>query len=112
MAVTAAVWGVTSHSPASGGMDQPTQARIGGEQEVPCQVTYALRKDSGKDFTAELSLTNTGDRELRDWTMSFAFPGEQQVTTATPARSGSRAGRWRCKRSRNGPPWHRVPPRS
>nr|WP_328824302.1 serine/threonine-protein kinase [Verrucosispora sioxanthis] len=85
MAVTAAVWGVTSHSPASGGMDQPTQARIGGEQEVPCQVTYALRKDSGKDFTAELSLTNTGDRELRDWTMSFAFPGEQQVTTATPA---------------------------
>ncbi|MEG3634266.1 serine/threonine-protein kinase [Micromonospora palythoicola] len=85
MAVTAAVWGVTSHSPASGGMDQPTQARIGGEQEIPCQVTYALRKDSGKDFTAELSLTNTGDRELRDWTMSFAFPGEQQVTTATPA---------------------------
>ncbi|WP_455429937.1 serine/threonine-protein kinase [Micromonospora sediminimaris] len=84
MAVTAAVWGVTSHSPASGGIDQPTQARIGGEQEIPCQVTYALRKDSGKDFTAELSLTNTGDRELRDWTMSFAFPGEQQVTDATP----------------------------
>ncbi|WBB55200.1 serine/threonine-protein kinase [Verrucosispora sp. WMMD573] len=85
MAVTAAVWGVTSHSPASGGIDQPTQARIGGEQEIPCQVTYALRKDSGKDFTAELSLTNTGERELRDWTMSFAFPGEQQVTGATPA---------------------------
>ncbi|MEV2239129.1 serine/threonine-protein kinase [Micromonospora sp. NPDC049891] len=85
MIVTAAVWGVTSHSPASGGIDQPTQARIGGEQELPCQVTYALRKDSGKDFTAELSLTNTGDRELRDWTMSFAFPGEQEVTAATPA---------------------------
>ncbi|MBQ1026972.1 serine/threonine-protein kinase [Micromonospora sp. C95] len=84
MAVTAAVWGVTSHSSASGGIDQPTQARIGGEQKIPCQVTYALRKDSGKDFTAELSLTNTGDRELRDWTMSFAFPGEQQVTAATP----------------------------
>ncbi|GIJ21616.1 serine/threonine-protein kinase [Micromonospora lutea] len=84
MVITAAVWGVTSHSPASGGIDQPTQARIGGEQEMPCQVTYALRKDSGKDFTAELSLTNTGDRELRDWTMSFAFPGEQKVTAATP----------------------------
>ncbi|MTK00707.1 serine/threonine-protein kinase [Micromonospora sp. CP22] len=84
MVITAAVWGVTSHSPASGGIDQPTQARIGGERGVPCQVTYALRKDSGKDFTAELSLTNTGDRELRDWTMSFAFPGEQQVTAATP----------------------------
>ncbi|GIJ07603.1 serine/threonine-protein kinase [Micromonospora andamanensis] len=85
MIITAAVWGVTSHSPASGGIDQPTQARIGGDQDVPCQVTYVLRKDSGKDFTAELSLTNTGDRELRDWTMSFAFPGEQTVTAATPA---------------------------
>ncbi|GIJ75827.1 serine/threonine protein kinase [Micromonospora phaseoli] len=86
MAVTAAVWGVTSHSPASGGIDQRTEARVGGgEQQIPCQVTYALRKDSGKDFTAELSLTNTGERELRDWTMSFAFPGEQEVTGATPA---------------------------
>ncbi|MDG4794110.1 serine/threonine-protein kinase [Micromonospora sp. WMMD1082] len=85
MVVTATVWGVTSRSPASGGIDQPAQARMGSEQRTPCQVTYALRKDSGKDFTAQLSLTNTGDRELRDWTMSFAFPGEQQVTGATPA---------------------------
>ena len=85
MAVTAAVWGVTSRSPASGGIDQPTQARMGGEDRSPCQVSYALRKDSGKDFTAELSLTNTGARELRDWTVRFAFPGGQQVTGASPA---------------------------
>ncbi|MBX7265125.1 protein kinase [Micromonospora sp. Llam7] len=85
MAVTAVVWGVTSHTPASGGIDQPAEARIGAERRIPCQVTYALRKDSGKDFTAELSLTNTDDRELRDWTMSFAFPGQQEVTGATPA---------------------------
>ncbi|PZG09266.1 serine/threonine protein kinase [Micromonospora craterilacus] len=85
MAVTAAVWGVTSHRPASGGIDQPAQARMGGDQRIPCQVTYALRKDSGKEFTAELSLTNTGDRELRDWTMRFAFPSHQTVTGATPA---------------------------
>ncbi|GAA0376854.1 hypothetical protein GCM10009541_19070 [Micromonospora gifhornensis] len=84
MAITAAVWGVTSRSPASGGIDQPTQARMGGEDRIPCQVSYALRKDSGKDFTAELSLTNTGDRELRDWTVRFAFPGGQQVTGASP----------------------------
>ncbi|MEU6022371.1 serine/threonine-protein kinase [Micromonospora sp. NPDC047134] len=93
MAVTAAVWGVTSRSPASGGIDQPTQARMGGEQRIPCQVSYALRKDSGKEFTAELSLTNTGERELRDWTVRFAFPGEQQVTEASPvpARQQGRA---------------------
>ena len=84
VAVTAALWGVTSHSPASGGIDQPTEARMGAETPPPCRVTYALRTDSGKDFAAELTLTNTGMRELRDWRLSFTFPGQQTVTKATP----------------------------
>ncbi|NLU77147.1 protein kinase [Micromonospora sp. HNM0581] len=93
MAVTASVWGVTSHSPASGGIDQIAQARVGGGSPVACQVNYVLRKDSGRDFTAEVSLTNTGDNELRDWILSFAFPGGQEVTGATPvpARQQGRA---------------------
>ncbi|MFC4019670.1 protein kinase [Micromonospora sp. GCM10011542] len=85
MAVTATMWGLTSRTPASGGADQPTEARMGLPQAAPCEVAYALRADSGKDFAAELSLTNTGDRELRDWTMSFTFPGQQTVTRAEPA---------------------------
>ncbi|MEV4491388.1 serine/threonine-protein kinase [Micromonospora coxensis] len=85
VAVTAAMWGVTSKSPASGGVDQPTEARMGLQQQTPCGVSYVLRKDSGKDFTAEVTLTNTGTQELRDWSMSFAFPGTQKVTTASPA---------------------------
>ncbi|SBT51819.1 serine/threonine-protein kinase [Micromonospora narathiwatensis] len=84
VAVTAAMWGVTSKSPASGGVE-PTEARMGLPQPTPCAVDYALRRDSGKDFTADLTLTNTGSRELRDWTMSFTFPGRQTVTTAQPA---------------------------
>ncbi|MGK5444597.1 serine/threonine-protein kinase [Micromonospora sp. URMC 105] len=84
VAVTAAMWGVTSKTPASGGVDQPTEARMGLEQSTPCEVEYALRSDSGKDFAAQLTLTNRGTRELRDWTMSFAFPGQQTVTTAGP----------------------------
>ncbi|PZF93084.1 serine/threonine-protein kinase [Micromonospora deserti] len=84
VAVTAALWGVTARSPASGGIDGPTAARMGVEKPAPCRVAYALRKDFGKDFTAELTLTNTGDRELRDWRMSFAFPGQQTVTKAHP----------------------------
>ncbi|MFG3705538.1 serine/threonine-protein kinase [Micromonospora sp. NPDC047670] len=84
VAVTAALWGVTSHSPASGGIDQPTEARMGAEQPAPCQVAYTLRKDSGRDFAAELTLTNTGQRELRGWRMSFAFPGQQTVTKSVP----------------------------
>nr|WP_281292089.1 serine/threonine-protein kinase [Micromonospora olivasterospora] len=85
VAVTAAMWGVTSRSPASGGVERPVEARIGLPEPAPCAVDYALRRDSGKDFTAELTLTNTGDRELRDWTMSFTFPGRQTVTKADPA---------------------------
>ncbi|MCX4389333.1 protein kinase [Micromonospora peucetia] len=84
VAVTAAVWGVTSHSPASGGIDQPTQARMGADAPVPCRVAYTLRTDSGKDFAAELTLTNTSERELRDWRLSFTFPGQQTVIKATP----------------------------
>ncbi|SCG80672.1 serine/threonine protein kinase [Micromonospora echinaurantiaca] len=85
IAVTASLWGLTSRSPASGGVDEPTPARMGVEKAAPCRVAYALRTDTGKDFTAELTLTNTGDRELRDWTMSFTFPGKQTVTKAAPA---------------------------
>ncbi|MGN9810751.1 serine/threonine-protein kinase [Micromonospora sp. BQ11] len=85
VAVTAAMWGVTSGSSASGGVDQPTEARMGPEKKVSCQVAYALRADSGKDFAAEVALTNTGGTELRDWRMSFTFPGQQTVTSAEPA---------------------------
>lgn len=54
-------------------------------EPTPCAVDYVLRRDTGKDFTADLTLTNTGGRELRDWTMSFTFPGRQTVTKAQPA---------------------------
>lgn len=54
-------------------------------EPVPCEVDYVLRRDTGRDFAAELTLRNTGTRELRDWTMSFTFPGQQTVTKAQPA---------------------------
>lgn len=84
VAVTAALWGVTFRSPASGGAERPTEARMGLPQPTPCAVDYALRRDSGRDFTAELTLTNTSGRELRDWTMSFTFPAGQTITSADP----------------------------
>ncbi|MCO1598807.1 protein kinase [Micromonospora sp. RHAY321] len=86
VAVTAGMWAFTSRSPASGGDQSPTEARMGLPTAAPCEVAYALRTDSGTDFAAELTLTNTGDSELRDWTMSFTFPGQQTVTTAEPTQ--------------------------
>ncbi|MEV0429438.1 serine/threonine-protein kinase [Micromonospora sp. NPDC050495] len=84
VAVTATLWGLTSKSPASGGVE-PTEARMALPEPTPCAVDYVLRRDTGKDFTADLTLTNTGKRELRGWTMSFTFPGKQTVTKAQPA---------------------------
>ncbi|TDC81696.1 serine/threonine protein kinase [Micromonospora sp. KC606] len=85
LAVTAVMWGVTSKSPSSGGADEPTEARMGLTRQQGCGVSYALREDSGKDFTAEVTVTNTGTEELRDWRVRFAFPGRQTVTKASPA---------------------------
>ncbi|MFF0368309.1 MULTISPECIES: protein kinase domain-containing protein [unclassified Micromonospora] len=85
LAVTGALWGLTSRSPANGGDQPPTEARMGLPPAAPCEVAYALRADSGKDFAAELTLTNTGGSALRDWTLSFTFPGQQTVTKAQPA---------------------------
>jgi serine/threonine protein kinase len=92
IAVTGAMWAFTSRSPASGGDRPTTEARMGLPEAAPCEVAYALRTDSGKDFTAELTLTNTGDRELRDWTMNFTFPGQQKVTKAEPAPAQQQGG--------------------
>ncbi|PWR09738.1 serine/threonine protein kinase [Micromonospora acroterricola] len=85
LAVTAVMWGFTSRSPASGEGQPTTEARMGLPNAAPCEVAYALRTDTGKNFAAEVTLTNTGDRELRDWAMSFTFPGQQTVTKADPA---------------------------
>ncbi|TDB96639.1 serine/threonine protein kinase, partial [Micromonospora fluostatini] len=80
MALTAALWGVTGRNPAVGGAERPTEARMVLDRQVSCAVTYTLRSDTGRDFAADLTLTNTGGRELRDWSVSFAFPAEQTLT--------------------------------
>ncbi|MGC4901148.1 serine/threonine-protein kinase [Micromonospora echinospora] len=83
VAVTATLWGLTSRSPASGGVE-PTEARMSLPEPTLCAVDYSLRRDTGKEFSAEVTLTNTSDRELQGWTMNFTFPGKQTVTTAKP----------------------------
>jgi hypothetical protein len=45
---------------------------------VSCQVDYSLRTVWPTGFTADMTLRNTGD-PLNNWTMTFQFPGNQQV---------------------------------
>jgi xyloglucan-specific exo-beta-1,4-glucanase len=41
-------------------------------------VSYAVNQWAG-GFTANLTITNTGTTAINGWTLTFTFPGSQQV---------------------------------
>ncbi|WP_030236220.1 cellulose binding domain-containing protein [Streptomyces sp. NRRL S-350] len=56
-----------------------------------CKVGYSVT-DWGSGFTATLVLTNTGSTPVNGWTLSFAWPGNQRLSTGWNAawtQSGS-----------------------
>ncbi|MBO0780729.1 MAG: cellulose-binding domain-containing protein [Ktedonobacteraceae bacterium] len=44
-----------------------------------CKVGYAVNQWPG-GFTANLTITNTGSTAINGWTLTFTFPGTQQIT--------------------------------
>jgi len=50
-----------------------------------CEVNYALRRDSGRDFDADVTVVNAGRVPVDDWSLAFTFPGDQKVTRAGSA---------------------------
>lgn len=54
-----------------------------------CQVKYHVKKDSGADFEARLSIRTT---ETAEWRVEFVFPGSQRLagTSQTVAQHGRR----------------------
>jgi hypothetical protein len=46
---------------------------------VACPVTYAEQWDNGSGFGANLTINKLGD-PLTSWSLTFAFPGNQQAT--------------------------------
>lgn len=83
-AVTGVAWTMSGQSEANGGPATPDGARMALDRPAPCAVAYTLRADDGRRFTAEVTLTNTGPTELRDWTLRFDLPGDQTVTGGNP----------------------------
>ena len=58
---------------------------------VACEVTYAKAWEGGTGFGGNITIKNLGD-PLTNWTLTFAFPGSQQVTqgwTADWSQSGA-----------------------
>jgi eukaryotic-like serine/threonine-protein kinase len=86
-AITGLVWGVTGRVPATGEAAQRPQVLGMAAQAAPtCEATYALRADSGRDFGAEVTVTNRTARVAADWELTFTFPHDQRITAA---RSGA-----------------------
>jgi hypothetical protein len=83
LAILAVGWSST-REPADIG---PAQAAAAGAaaaagilHATECRVRYQVRHDSGNDFEAQLTLTNTGAHALGAWRLQFAYPGTQRLT--------------------------------
>ena len=58
-----------------------------------CKVVYALQSQWAGGFTADITITNTGATTMSGWSIAFAFPGDQHVTSfwsTTLTQSGNR----------------------
>jgi hypothetical protein len=54
------------------------------EPRIGCQVEYLTKADSGSTFAVDIRVVNTGALAIDRWVLTFAYPGNQQVTNVTP----------------------------
>lgn len=57
-----------------------------------CHVTYSTQSEWAGGFVASVTITDTGTSTINGWTLAFAYPGDQKVTTAwnaTVTQSGT-----------------------
>ena len=55
------------------------------EPQPRCEVTYVIDGSSKKAFSADLTITNTGDAPYTAWELGFEFPGTQTVRNGADA---------------------------
>lgn len=48
---------------------------------VSCKIGYTILSDWGTGFQASLTIENTGAVDIASWTVRFAFPGNQKITS-------------------------------
>jgi serine/threonine-protein kinase len=84
LGVTGAVW-ATSGDPSTEGTlaagPHAAGAAPAAEPTVACDVHYRLTADTGKAFSAQLTVVNAGKAAVDGWALSFDFPGDQKVKT-------------------------------
>ena len=86
LAVVAAAgisWGVTRNTP------DVREAQAAGsvvavagpsDDDSRCAVRYQLRRDSGRDYEAELTVATTQELAHSSWRVQFVYPGTQKLT--------------------------------
>ncbi|MFV2093988.1 protein kinase [Micromonospora sp. LOL_014] len=91
MMLTALVWAGAGATPATDRFREavaaPPDFGLAAQSSAPCRVEYTVRGDSGREFVAAATVTNTGSAELTDWSLRFTFPGTQRLTAV-------RGGQW------------------
>ncbi|WP_433724707.1 serine/threonine-protein kinase [Actinoplanes sp. CA-051413] len=97
------IWSST-REPVDVGTAQAAAAGAGPGAVVPhgtgCKVRYRVQRDSGSDFGAQVTVVNTGEHVLSEWSLEFSFAGGQRLTDA-PKRLTQR-GRKLLLRAKNG----------
>ncbi|QMU80431.1 glycoside hydrolase [Streptacidiphilus sp. PB12-B1b] len=69
--VSAASAAVTATTASSGGG--------GGTGSSGCTAAYSVSSDWGSGFNAAVTVTNTGTATTKSWTVSWSWPGNQQI---------------------------------
>ncbi len=72
------------------GRDTPSAATPTAQAQ--CQAGFAVVRDSGTDFTANLTVANVGTVDEPAWQASFAFPGRQTIETGKQVTVTPREG--------------------
>ncbi|HEY2947562.1 MAG TPA: serine/threonine-protein kinase [Micromonosporaceae bacterium] len=88
---TGVVWAFTgASSPQRGDVLAAPQAQAAGlgagsgVAETPsCRVEYRTDLDTGRAFSAELTITNAGSRPVDGWALTFDLPGDQRLRGAS-----------------------------
>ncbi len=83
-----AVVGVGWASNQQGGDAGSAQAAAPGsaavaQQPTRCRVRYQVRRDTGATFDVSLAVTVVGGHARDAWSLEFAFPGNQRLTSLT-----------------------------
>ncbi|GAA4437637.1 serine/threonine-protein kinase [Phytohabitans houttuyneae] len=90
LAVTGGLWVTGNRNPAgtagTGAAAAAALPATTAQTSTACSVTYALKRDSGREFHADLTVTNAGGHPVEGWRLTFAFPGDQRLVGARAAK--------------------------